>query len=680
VARSWPLVVVTALAAVLRLWHVDLAPLRYDDVDVLSRARDVVEHGPTLTGPLTSWGVPDPPGSVYLLLPAALVPFPPTAAVVLVGLLNIAAVALTYLLAERYLGRRTAIAAGLLFAVSPWAVYFSRRSWAEIVPLFTVLALWSAYEVVVGRRARWAVGFFVALAVQVQIRILSLIFGPAALLTLAIWPRRWGIRWPALGIALGCVLAVPYLAWVAAHWTVFAGQLAEGNRGVGLAPGEGSVSLVLWLGAGFGLLPARSDVAPWLDPLGQVGQVALGLVGLLLLGGLVMAVIAVIRRRPGWEATLLPAIWLVLPLLALVGQSSSIYLHYLVALFPSVFIVLALPLGWLLERPRKPVVALGGLLLGALVAYQLAVTGLVYRVMEAYELAEPPTQPASLRAAAVAIAREASNELGTGERYGVEPPIRYWGAIADQAVAEATAAGSGQAGESQVWVLAGETDPLTAEVPAVLDYLLRPRVEPRFLPPDTLIFQMLRPAIVVELPDLDPVESLDRFGERRGSVPAPTINNRDSLARARITAVPARGPQAWQAVAPTRLSAAFDGGIQILGYRADQRQVRAGDSLPVTVMWWVTSQASVQAVPSLRLVDANGQVVSSEAPGRPLPALGEGDWVVVRREMLAVPIRAQPGQYTLEVGLTDDETGRALRRSDQPGAGVPLAPIRVTAR
>jgi 4-amino-4-deoxy-L-arabinose transferase-like glycosyltransferase len=650
-------------------------------VDVLSRARDVREHGPTLTGPLTSWGVPDPPGSVYLLLPAAFLPSPPTAAVAWIGLLNVAAVALTYLLAERFLGRQVALAAGLLFAASPWSVYFSRRSWAEIVPLFTVLALWGAYQVVVARRPRWAVLFFVALAIQVQIRILALIFGPAALLTVLLWPRRWGIRWPAVGIALGCLLQVPYLGYAATHWSDFAAKLAEGNRGVGLAPTNGATMLVLWVGSGFGLLPAASDVAPWLNPLGQVGWGIVGLAGLLLLAGLGLAALAVVRRCPGWEARLLPAIWLLLPILALVGQSSSVYLHYLVALFPAIFLVLALPIGWLLSRPRVPLVALGGLVLGVLLAYQLTVTAVLHRVMRAYELAEPPTEPASLRSAAAGLPREASELLGTGERYGVEPPIRYWRAIADQTVAASEAAGRDQAGASEVWVLAGETDPLTAEVPAVLDYLLRPGVEPRFLPPETLLFQMLRPAVVVELPDLDPVESMDRFGERRGSVPAPSLNNRDSLARARITLVPSRGPQGWMSLAPTRLAARFDGNVQLLGYRADQRQVRAGDDLPVTLIWWVTSQSKSHPIPTVRLVDANGQVLRSESPERPLPTPGDGDWAVVRREHFAVPNRAQPGQYTLEVSLTDEETGRPLRRTEPPGSGgVPLGQIRVTAR
>jgi hypothetical protein len=388
-----------------------------------------------------------------------------------------------------------------------------------------------------------------------------------------------------------------------------------------------------------------------------------------------MALLATVRRAPGWERALLPAIWLVLPLLALVGQSSSIYLHYLVALFPAIFLVIALPLGWLLARSRWPAVAVGALAVVGLVGYQIATTALLYRVMEAYELAEPPTAPVSLRSAAAGIPREASDLLGTGERYGVEPPIRYWQAIADRATAEAAAAGA-----TQVWILAGETDPLTAEVPAVLDYLLRPRVEPRFFPQDTLIFRMLVPTVVVELPDLDPIESLDRFGERRGTVPAPSLNNRDALARARVTFVPSRGPQGWQALAPSRLTATFDGGVRFIGYRADQRQVRAGDDLPVTTLWWVSSQSPVQPVPSLRLVDANGQVIRSENPDRPLPSVTEGDWVIVRRDRFAVPGRAPAGQYTLEASLTDDETGRPLRRQDQPAAGVPLAPIRVTGR
>lgn len=666
----------TALAAALRLWRVELAPLRYDDVDVLYRARDVFQLGPTATGPLTSWGIPDPPGSVYLLLLTALTPAPALAGVVLVGLLNVLAVALTYLLAARYHGRAVAFAAGVLFAVNPWSIYFSRRSWAEIVPLFTVLALWAAYEVVVRRRDRWAVLFFAALAVQVQIRILSLIFGPAALLTVALWPRRWGVRWPAVGIVLGVALSTPYLWWVAAQWPELSARLAEGNRGVALPTQHGAVDLVLWLAAGYGLFPPTSDTAPWLAPLGVAGTVALVAAAGLLVAGLAMAAAATLRRREGWEARLLPAIWLVLPLVALVGQSSSIYLHYLVALFPAVCLVLGLPIGWLLTRGRRPLAVAGAALLIGLAGVQVATTVVLYRVMEAYEVAEPPTGSAAVRLAAATLPREASDLLGTGERYGVEPPIRYWQALADRAVAAARAAGA-----EQVWVLSGDTNPLTAEVPAILDFLLRPHVEPRFVPPETLVFRMLHPSVVVELPDLDPIESLERFGERAGSVPIPSRNNREALTRARITVIPERGPQGWQALAPSRLTAQLEGSVQLIGFRADQRQVRAGDDIPVTTMWWLATASPQEPTVTVRLVDAGGEPVAAggERTPAPLPPTGAGDWVVLRRDTLAVPARLAPGLYTVEAVIADAE-GRPLRRLDRPGVGVALTTVRVTAR
>jgi len=668
-----PLVVITTLAAVTRLWQADLAPLRYDDVDVLGRARDVLTHGLTATGPLTSWGIPDPSASVYLMLPAAMMPSPATAAVVWAGLLNVAAVVLTYLMVRRHYGDAYAFVAGLLFAVNPWAVYFSRRSWAEIVPLFTVVALWSAHEVVAAKRSQWAVPFMLALAAQVQVRILALIYAPAALLTILVWPRRWGLRWPVIGIVFGAVLAVPYLVWVATNWTDVTARLAEGNRGIAEAPRGAVAMLVLWVAAGYGLLPSRSGTAPWLDLPGQVASASVVLVGVLLVAGIVMATIAFARQRARWEAMTLAVIWLVLPIVALVAQSSSVYLHYLVAIFPALFIVLALPLGWMVGHPRRPVLLAGMVLVGFLALSQLVTTGLLYRVMQAYALDDPPVAPLSLRQAAAGLPREASEALGTGERYGVEHPIRFWQSLADATLDEAR-----RSNAPEVYVLAGEVDPLTAERPAVLDYLLRPTVEPRFLTPDTLVFPMLRPVVYVELPEIDPIESLDRFGERRARVPVPS-GNRDGRAWARVTLVPGRGPQGWEALAPSRLTAGFDQGVRLIGYRADQRSPRAGDEIPVTTIWWVSGQAPTSPTVSPRLVDSAGRISRSTGPEGTLPAVPPGDWVLIRRDLFGVDGRLAPGQYSLDVAILDD-AGRPLRRSDQPGDSASLTPIRIAGR
>ena len=668
-----PSIAIGALAGVLRLWSVDLAPLRYDDVDVLSRARAVVSGELTATGPLTSWGIPDPPVSVYLAtLPAAL-PHSAAASAAWFALLNVGAVVLTYLLARRFFGPSVGLAAGLLFAVNPWAVYFSRRSWAEIVPLFTTVALGSAYMVVACRRSRWAVPFFVALALQVQTRILALIYAPAALAMLGLFPRRWGVRWPLLGIGLGVLLSVPYATWVLTHWGELAARLAAGNRGFALTPTHSAPELVLWLAAGFNLLPVSGEAAPWLTGLGQVNRVALVIASGLLLAGLGVTAWAVACRRPGWERPLLASAWLLLPVGALVAQSSSVYLHYLVALFPALFLVMGLPLGALLDRHALMPRLLGGGLLGAICLVQVATTATLYHILGAWDLAEPPTTSLDLRQAAARIPRETSDLIGTGEQYGVEPPIRFWQALTDRAREEAA-----RSNARAVMVLAGETDPLTAERPAILDYLLRPELEPRFVAADTLVFPVGRPGLVVEAPNVDPIESIERFGERRASVPVPSTN-RAGRDFAYVTFIPERGPQGWESLVPSRLPTAFEQDTHFIGFRAATRALRAGEDLVLTSFWRVGPSSPAASI-ALRLRGpSGGPPLVTEPAAQPLPTVEPNNWVLARRQRIAVPAQAPAGEYRLELQVLDS-TGRALRQTGDGSDRLILTTVQVSAR
>ena len=668
-----PPVTVAVLAAVLRLWSIDLAPLRYDDVDVLSRARAVVGGELTSTGPLTSWGIPDPPVSVYLaLLPAAL-PQSAVASAAWFALLNVLAVVLTYALARRFFGPGVALAAGLLFAVNPWAVYFSRRSWAEIVPLFTTVALGSAYMVVACRRSRWAVPFFVMLALQVQTRILALIYAPAALASLALYPRHWGLRWPLLGIALGALLSVPYAAWVLTHWDELAARLAAGNRGIALTPTNSAPELVLWMAAGFNLLPVASEAAPWLTALGLANRAVLVVATGLLVAGLGMTIRAVVRRGPGWANPLLASAWLLLPVGALVVQSSSVFLHYLVAMFPSVFLVMALPLGALLDRRARAPRLIGGGVLGGLCLVQVATTVALYHLLSGWDVAEPPTTSVELRQMAARIPRESADLIGTGEQYGVEPPIRFWQALADRARDEAA-----RSNVTDAIVLAGETDPLTAERPAILDYLLRPALRPRFIPPETLVFPVGRPGLVIEAPDVDPIESLERFGERRASVPVPSTS-RAGREFAYVTFIPERGPQGWESLAPSRLSASFERDTHFIGYRASTRALRAGEDLLVTTFWRVGPTSPSLSV-GLAFADARGGRLGEPAPTvEPLPVVEANNWVLARRQRIQVPPRTPTGEYRVEVQVVDSD-GRPLRQARDGSDRLTITTVQVSAR
>jgi hypothetical protein len=143
--------------------------------------------------------------------------------------------------------------------------------------------------------------------------------------------------------------------------------------------------------------------------------------------------------------------------------------------------------------------------------------------------------------------------------------------------------------------------------------------------------------------------------------------------------VPGRGPQGWEGLAPTRLTASFEQGVRFLGYRSDQRTARAGDDLPVTTMWWLAGGAPSGPIVSLRLVDGAGKIARSVGPDRPLPTMPPGDWVLIRRDVLSIDGRLDPGQYSLDVAILDAD-GHSLRRSDGPGESVQLTQVRLSAR
>ena len=161
-------------------------------------------------------------------------------------------------------------------------------------------------------------------------------------------------------------------------------------------------------------------------------------------------------------------------------------------------------------------------------------------------------------------------------------------------------------------------------------------------------------------------------------MPIPS-GNREGRSYARVTAVPSRGPQGWESVAPSRLTAGFDRGVRFMGYRADQRTVRAGDDLPVTTMWWLSGAAPSGPIVSLRLVDSAGKVTRSVGPERPLPTMPPGDWVLIRRDLLGIDGRLEAGQYSLEVR---SRTRTAVRCAGLTGRAsrCQLAPVRISGR
>jgi 4-amino-4-deoxy-L-arabinose transferase-like glycosyltransferase len=637
--RALPWLVVGA-GLLLRLAALDLAPFTYDDADLVLRARAAASGALALTGAQTSWGVPDPPLQVYLAVPVAWLPNAALLSVAYFALINGAGVAGFYWVGRRFFGRRLALLATLLLAVNPWALYFGRRAWLEVQPALTLLAFWAALELVVAGRRRLAFLFFLALAAGVQVRLLAAGLAPAAVAALGLGGRAWWTRWSALGLVGGGLLSLPYGWYLFSERERVLAILAEGERGVSV-PRTAVVEFTWWVTAGLNLLPTPPRLLGWLDWLGLLLRLEAWLAAALLLGGALLALFSIVRRRPRARAWALVLGWVMLPLLFIAGQRSTPYLHYAVLVLPAIFLLPALTLDQLWRLPRVGR-GLGPILLTALVLPQLLAWLSLERTLAIFDPNEANEASLQDRRLVTELGRASAQLIGTGESYGVETPLRIW-----QAVLESTQQAFDEQ-PRQLLVVADGTNPAAEAQPAVLEAFLAPRLRPRYLAADALVLPLGQPSLLLLTSDVDPAAAPERLGSRRTLVPLPTLGRgtRDGV---RLFELPARTPaELSAAVGAVPPSSVAPPGL--VGLALPPR-ARVGETLLATSVWVGPRQFSR---PTLTLLDGQGQRLAEREVGADrLIELGAGEALVLRHSLI-LPARAAGDQrIVLELGGSD---------------------------
>ena len=364
------------VGAILRLALPLDASFLSDQSQMLIIGQSAVAHGALpVTGIRSSIGTLNPPASIFLLLPFAVLGNPLWATIA-TALSNVAALVVLYALANRYAGRWAAFTAGALYATAAWPTYFSRFIWQQnMLALVVVLFLWTACRGAIERKPGW-LGWNVLLwgiAAQLHPTALPLLAltGVTALLA---WRtiRLRDLGWAALALV---VLWGPTLIWeLVSGWSdvpIYRAYLQQPSRvdheavtilESMLAPQKAYVF-------GPGSLYARiyHDIA-WLVPL----------VHLLFVFGEVWLVIALLwqgwralaqwRRLhdlpklpalglPDWRFLLLLLLWQAAPLALMIKHSSPIHQHYLLEVLPAPFLVIGIALGWLMTEAIPGTVA-----------------------------------------------------------------------------------------------------------------------------------------------------------------------------------------------------------------------------------------------------------------------------------------------------------------------------------
>jgi 4-amino-4-deoxy-L-arabinose transferase-like glycosyltransferase len=342
---------IVLLAAGLRMVRSDVVEYFHDDAMLATLALELAGGlRLPLTGILSSTGIPNSPVSVYLLAIPFSLSSDPAFVIHLIMLWNVIGVALLWLLARRFAGWRIALLAGLLYAVNPWAILFSRKIWAQelhtpIILLGLLLLLYGYWEERDRRRffsLRW-----LAQALSLPILLVGFQFHFASLpllllIPIALWLGRKNAFAGALilGFVLSSLVILPYAIGLAQTLVIDPARISDAvsrSADRGFAFSTASLNAIFQLATGGGL-------EHWLAP-DQAAQLAQGFgplphLNLALLPFLLIGMAAAYQERRQFWVVLL--IWAYLPGLLLLIEWTPVYIHYFIPSIPA----LALTIGF----------------------------------------------------------------------------------------------------------------------------------------------------------------------------------------------------------------------------------------------------------------------------------------------------------------------------------------------
>jgi hypothetical protein len=358
--------VILLLGFSLRTVDIDAMSLYGDEAWIMFKAFSFGHLGQRHEiGPFYSIGLVQPPimGDVFAI-PFAFDPDPRFARLFM-GAIHLVSMAVLYFMVRRYWSTRTALAALLLYAIMPHAIWIGREIWQpNFVPPFLIGYFATGFLATEGKRwARWLHPVMLCLAMQAH--FISILFAPLTLAFLALdWRRtKSGRGWRILldyagGSIVAGLLLVPWAIGLA-HF--------QANNPTRSVANVGGASLPAQILAFLIDNPTRLyyKLTPNVDyqfpP--QNLTVIFQFVGwLTLLGSVYLLGRAVIQRRHFPDA-IIGSAYLILPILMTILGSAHLilpphllvfpqrtYHHYMIPLLPAAAVIQAIVL--IGSRPR----------------------------------------------------------------------------------------------------------------------------------------------------------------------------------------------------------------------------------------------------------------------------------------------------------------------------------------
>ena len=666
------LVAIMLLAAYLRLSHLELTEFKLDEAHVCSRAAEFLSSGhPPMVGIGSSVGAANPPLFIYLAAIPVSLSRDPAVIAGFIALLNVGAVLGCYLLAREYFGEEVSLIATLFFAVSPWAVFYSRKIWAQdLLPPFVALFFAAVFSTIVKRKPKQLILVFLWLACLIQLHLSALALIPLVVLLLVAFRSRISLVSLLVGLLVFVLIFAPYIYYDATHGWINLRTFVEVSRGPStfdLKSAQYAAQIIAaqgyhaLAGASFERFLAEIIGLAWLNAVETW----------LFLGGIAYLAWQVLRgwysgRRGGVpdeavKFTILLS-WLLVPVLFYVRHATPVYPHYFILLYPVQFIIVGVfvieVLDWTVSlansletwqlmrflRGRVLPICLVALMLG-LALWQVYLTEAFYSFVDRNDTTGGHGLPVKYYLQATRTLRRLSSALG----------------------------------HEQVLILSEGDVPSWHETPAIFDFLLRPSLTPRYVDyQQAIVFPQVDALYFLAPGDTPAVSVLDEYAEE-------LINERIGIRS---------GPDAFRfyrfdagtlisietSFAREAMPVALDNGAEILGYDVSG-EISPGGTLRLALYW------TVQAVPDTsyhffnHLVDDEERKWGQEdGPGYPAGQWQEGD-VVVSWFDISIPPETPPGDYWVLTGMyiyPEGARASVLDERGQPlGGSLRLGPIEI---
>ncbi len=260
------LVIIFALGAWLRFQHLGDIEVNVDQVYPIWQAIQTLDAGQfPLAGQGTSVLFANPPLTGYFFAPFIALVRHPIAAYAVTLTLNTFAIWLAYRALRWLLGTRPALIGTLLFAVNPWIIEDSRRTWVQsLAPFFVCLVFWALVPVLTGQTRhpkRRTLIALVGLALFAHTYLVAYaLVAPVGLLILINW-RRVPKRPLWIGIGFFAVLMALYGIGLARQWEDTSQRADQFASGQAKLSGE-ALGHALRLVTGGGYADVRGQHAP----------------------------------------------------------------------------------------------------------------------------------------------------------------------------------------------------------------------------------------------------------------------------------------------------------------------------------------------------------------------------------------------------------------------------------